>query len=401
MKYTEKLEINIRRFYLNSFFNGMIGLMAPIIVIFQMKELGLSLSQIFIGEALFAGMILIAEIPSGIFADLYGRKKCLLFAEFMIVLALFVFSIATDFHLAYLGQMMFGVGVAFASGASDALLFDSLKDLNREKNYRKILGNLNTITFTSAIFSNIIAGFVAEFYDLRLPFILAGIVVFASLINLTFLTETKQTYSTEKKSIFTHFKSSVQQILGNKYILYIILFSTLLALSLKINFHILNPYWDLNNIPIMLFGIALAAHNTIASITSLFAPKIMEKFEDKIILKFTLVIAILSFALMSILKFGILGIILLSGMIQIVRALYPLIIKHIIHQHTESFNRATIFSFESFIIRGFQLILLPIYGYLTDFIGLLESLLIIAWILFFIGFIILWVIKKEEKETKT
>lgn len=77
MKKTEKnkLKSNIWKFYLFDIFAAMI-FAVPIIVLFW-QDNGLSLTQVMILQSIFSLMIVILEIPTGYFADIYGRKNVL------------------------------------------------------------------------------------------------------------------------------------------------------------------------------------------------------------------------------------------------------------------------------------------------------------------------------------
>ena len=74
MSSSQRFSRNIRLFYLQQFLVGLATLWAPIIVIFQMQEVGLSLTQVMAGELIFAATIVLFEVPSGAFADRMGRK---------------------------------------------------------------------------------------------------------------------------------------------------------------------------------------------------------------------------------------------------------------------------------------------------------------------------------------
>ncbi|MEK7524359.1 MAG: hypothetical protein AAB588_05025 [Patescibacteria group bacterium] len=55
--------------------------MGAVFVAFQMHTVGLSLTQVLIGEAIFSLTCFLFEIPTGIFSDLVSRKKTLIMAQ--------------------------------------------------------------------------------------------------------------------------------------------------------------------------------------------------------------------------------------------------------------------------------------------------------------------------------
>jgi len=395
MKYQHRLSRNIRCFYFNSVFNGLIAILAPIIVIFQIKDLGLSLGQILLGESIMALAILMTEIPSGIIADKYGRKRCLLIAESCVIISLAIFALADSFIQIALAQSLFGIAIAFSSGAKDALIYDSLYELGIASKYRKIKAHLNTLLFTIMILSNIASGLLAARYGFRLPLLLSSGFSIASLISLSFLTETRIQHCSLPESSFLHyFHSARKHILSSSLLFWLIIFSMIIGLGMKLSFQTLNPYWELRSIPIALFGIALASHNALAALMSHIGPSIAHRLGEKKLLGICLVFISSTFIALSHFELGIIGTIALSSLFQIPRALLPLSLEDLLHQHSQSHIRATIISFKSFAQQGSQALLLPLLGYTADIIGLLETFLWIGLIIIMTGIIPLLRIRK-------
>jgi MFS family permease len=97
------------------------------------------------------------EIPSGYFSDIFWHKKTILlwkisflFSVFFYILASFVSYPLIAFILAMFFQMVWKVA---ASGSDRAILYDSLKNLNREKEFTKIQ---TKISATSSLLSTLI-----------------------------------------------------------------------------------------------------------------------------------------------------------------------------------------------------------------------------------------------------
>ena len=57
----------------------LLGLIIPVLVLFQLER-GLSLIQIGFNMALYGGIVIVLEIPSGILADIMGQKKVYIFS---------------------------------------------------------------------------------------------------------------------------------------------------------------------------------------------------------------------------------------------------------------------------------------------------------------------------------
>jgi len=85
---------NIRVLQISKIFTGFSGFWAPIIVLFQLQIIEVSLAEVMIGEAVFAVSLLLLEVPTGVVADKHGRKISLIIRGFVHLVAYisFVFS---------------------------------------------------------------------------------------------------------------------------------------------------------------------------------------------------------------------------------------------------------------------------------------------------------------------
>ena len=105
----------------------------PILAILFL-DLGLSLSQFVTLNAIWAATIFLAEVPSGALADLIGRRKLLITAAALMVLEMLVLLTAPKdagmwlFGFCAVNRILSGLAEAAASGADEALAFDSLDD---------------------------------------------------------------------------------------------------------------------------------------------------------------------------------------------------------------------------------------------------------------------------------
>ena len=109
-------------------------------------DLGLKLEQYAILNVIWAVTILLFEIPSGAFADVIGRRLMVIVAAALMVGEMFVFAFAPVgvwlFPLLVINRILSGMAEACASGADEALAYDSLPDVGREERWRGVLATL-------------------------------------------------------------------------------------------------------------------------------------------------------------------------------------------------------------------------------------------------------------------
>lgn len=117
-------------------------------------DLGLSLEQYALLNTVWAATILLLEVPSGALADLFGRRRLVVTAGILMVLEMAVFAFAPQgkwlFPLLVLNRILSGTAEACASGADEALAYDSLEETDRDARWRAVLSNL--VRWSSASF---------------------------------------------------------------------------------------------------------------------------------------------------------------------------------------------------------------------------------------------------------
>ena len=90
-------------------------------------EKGLSYTQIGILYAVREICINVFEIPSGIIADRYGRKKSLLGSFVAYMFSFTVFYLSGNFWLFLLAFVLYGIGDAFRTGTHKGMIMDYLR----------------------------------------------------------------------------------------------------------------------------------------------------------------------------------------------------------------------------------------------------------------------------------
>ena len=375
MSDANRLTRNIRVFYVHRALVGLANFWAPVIVLFQMQALGLSLTEVLLGESVFAATILLFEVPSGVLADRLGRKRTLIAGAVFMASGIIVFALAQSFTHVLLTQALCGIGMAFQSGADSALLFDSLKLLGREKEFRKVLGQTQTVTYLIAIPITMSSGLISDWFGLRFAVTLTAAISCLYLVNFLFLTEpTEQSEGRRPgKTMLWHTWKALRYIWKHRLVRLTVAFSMALAVGMKLSFHTLNPYWELWEVPVAYFGFAFAGYNLMAATSAQLAYRVTNKLGDAGTLMAVLLVVCGTFGLMALLPVGMLGALLLPVVFQIPRTILPIATGDMINRVTFSHHRATVLSMKSFLGQTSQLLLLPVFGVIADASGLLSA----------------------------
>jgi hypothetical protein len=158
-------------------------------VIYLIQERGLTIGQVFLFEAAFSAVVIASEVPTGAFADRYGRRISLLAGTALTIAGFFAFGTGTGLALLLTAYVLLGLGEAFMSGADSAMLFDTLRSTGRGEQFTRRMGGLNArVTAAIAAFTLLGAGSV-ELFPLWFPIIVSGVASLPALVFAWLLVE--------------------------------------------------------------------------------------------------------------------------------------------------------------------------------------------------------------------
>lgn len=143
-------------------------------------DAGLSISQVFIANALFSAGMVIFEIPTGVVADTLGRRVSYLASVSILSLTTVLYLVAAE---AGAGLLVFGIvsvamglGFTFYSGALEAWLVDGLAAVGGDHDLDTVFARGQQVNGV-AMFSGTIAGGFLGQVDLAIPFVVRAILL--------------------------------------------------------------------------------------------------------------------------------------------------------------------------------------------------------------------------------
>ena len=111
-----------------------------------MRQIGFSYTQIFILVALYEILVVLLEIPTGIFADRFGLKRSVVLGHLISAASCFPVALFPRAYGVFLLWSVLSVlCTTLNSGSVEALQYHSLRDLSREAEYTKLRGRLAAI----------------------------------------------------------------------------------------------------------------------------------------------------------------------------------------------------------------------------------------------------------------
>lgn len=157
---------NPRRFVLLTVFYNARAYYPVLAILFL--DLGLTLDQFVLLNLIWAATIFLFEVPSGALADTIGRKKLLVFAAGLMVVEMLCLLLAPRgggallVTLCVMNRVCSGLSEACASGADEALAYDSLPENQRADAWDRLLATSMRWRSAGMVVAMILGGLIYD-----------------------------------------------------------------------------------------------------------------------------------------------------------------------------------------------------------------------------------------------
>lgn len=375
---------NIWKFYLYRALRFPL-LWAPVYVVFFQEVRGFSLTQIGILDSIFWLSIALGELPTGIIADRYGRKNSVLLGTILYTGAVWVYANAASFGVIAVSMVLWGLAITLASGADEALLYESLRLSGRGDNYSQAVARAETIKQLAQVVGALVGGLLA-LISLGLPLQMSAVLGAVTILAVLSFKEPRSPVDPDRV------RSNMGQVLGEALRLLRErpnLFRTILYIAIipvgpiAIAFTYIQPYTLAIGLPLSSLGFAVMAMRLASGAGAILAPSLARRFgTGSILLAIPIVTAGALIFLAGTPSLAGLGLIALIGfMVSMALPLVMVIVQNSITDNV----RATIISLQSLLFTLFSAIMFPIYGLLADNAGLSAVFIASAILLLFYG----------------
>ena len=383
---------NIPLYYLFQFVNGFV-IWVPIWIIFLIDERGLSLTEVGLMEALFWVTIVIAEVPTGAVADRWGRRISLALGGFLFVIAAIMFATVQGFTMLALCYVLMATSMTLYSGSGPALLFDTLRQLGRTRDYERMMGRSQAL-FTSALMAGtLLGGPCAAIFGMQATILIgAGSMGIAGLIALL-LREPPRTEAefsqyelhaapvsssdvasaSASRSVFGEMAEGFRIVWRRRQVLWLILFAGLLIVAFEmpsfflqpfVRSHDVNPTADLQQG--VIYSLLLVPGFAVMSLGSLLAAPLSERVGERRALPLLLLVGCA--VLVPMLFFDHLAIIAPIAVLAGLHGAVGPIATGYINRRIPSDQRATVLSIYELSFGALMVVIVPLVSASADII---------------------------------
>lgn len=380
-------ETNIWKLYVFRFFYNLIPAYAIERLFWEQR--GMSIQLVVYTEIIFAITVVLLEVPTGIIADKWGRKKMVVLSALLECCMFLILVFATEFWHFAVAIFLAGIARTSSSGSENALLYDSLLQNNKEQQFEKYLGRLNVCDYSSAIIAAICGSFLASKYGFEMNYwISVASMLVSSCISLMLIEPTVKSKSDESIEISGYIKASINFFRKNPSVRLVVLFGMITGAALSF----IDEFWQLYlnrlEIPVLYFGLYSAVIMILRLPGNIIAHVMKRRFSYKIILTCVIAVFAVGFLYVSVTKDytglgAIFLICLFSGIIEPISTGY-------LHHRTDSNMRATIDSFQSLGLNAVLIITGLGFGYFSSKYDIFGGFGFVAFIcgVFFVYFLI-------------
>lgn len=320
------------------------------------------------------------EVPTGIISDKVGRKKTMILGSLASALSIIGYAIGgtSDFSggtaigLLFAGSFFGGLSESFFSGNNDALLYDTLRQDNKEKEYADRLGKVSSMFQIGLGISALIGGFFAGIslafvmWISLIPQLLCCIVSF-------FFEEPRKHYETVPTNIFAHFIQSLAEFKRN-YRLRDLSIGSVLRYGIGETTHQFVPAFFQTLWPIWALGIPMMLAHVFAAVGFHYAGAIIKKLHAlKVLLLGTAVNRILGIIVFG---FPTVASPVIHSMASLFFGFSTVSQNTLMQQEFTDHQRATMSSINSLFGKVFFGIFAVGFGAVADFLAPAKTLLI-------------------------
>jgi MFS family permease len=351
----------------------------PVITIFWQEEIGMSLTDIMMLQSVFAATIVALEFPSGYVADRLGYRLSLCLGAAFLVVGWLLYAVGVSFAAMVLAEVSLGVGFAFTSGADSALLYVSLKAVDRVTHYVRWEGRVRAAAQLSEAVSSVLGGW---FYSLspRLPFWLQVPLALAGYGAVTATREIESERSQERiKHLARAWDIVCHSLVRQPGLRSAIMLSVALSLSTYIPVWLIQPWMRQRGIPIAWFGPLWAlAHLWLAAV-SLVSARVGENLGIPRSLLVCCVLVVVGYCelALSASAFGVIGYL---GFMT-VRGLQGPLLTNVVQKDAPPEDRASVLSLNVLLFRLLAAVALPPVGILADYLSIEWAMALLGIVL--------------------
>lgn len=144
-------------------------------------DAGLSNTEAFAANAFFTAGQVLFEVPTGVLADTWGRRRSYLLGAGTLLLSTLLYLVMWQTRAPLLGwalaSMLIGLGFTFFSGATEAWLVDALNFSGYDGSLESVFARGQIVGGVAMLTGSVAGGLIAQFSNLGVPYIVRSVLL--------------------------------------------------------------------------------------------------------------------------------------------------------------------------------------------------------------------------------
>lgn len=345
-------------YFLNAYISGLI---VPVLSLLLLEK-GATLSSISVIIGIFSFTVIVFELPTGIMADIIGRKKTFVLSLVLSLIFSIVFLLGHGLIMLCIGIFIYGLNRAVSSGSFEALFIDSYINEFGKDRLHAVTTRLNVLDALGLSAGALTGGALPEIskkyfiltgaYDLNL-IVRLTLTVLIALLAVMFIKEAGANEVKERITLKQHIKNSSNVVIKSKNIIciFISVFST------GFFFSSLETYWQPHFISLMpddstmvMLGVMAFLYLGAAMAGNIVSSKLLSKYNPNkayLVLRIFLVVTLIITALQT----NMIAFIIFYSLIYLVFGMANIPESVILNSEIPNEARASILSVNSLILQ--------------------------------------------------
>lgn len=336
----------------------------PIIIVYFLL-FNLSYTEIGVLGAAMALLHLVTEVHGGAFADRYGKKTSLTLHTVFGFLTMLFYFIGDSFSWFLIASIMYGIGGAFITGTKSSMLYDTLKSIKKEDQFKKYNGKV--LLYSHLVNAAVLLVIpVLYTFNVKLPFLIGMLFFVSAFIVSLFFAE--PFVLVRSGTMNSHILETVKGIMKHprtwSFVLLSAFFMSLLWSQTQFN----QPLLLISGLDIIYFGVIYALIRALAGLGAMLSHKAEKYFSPTILVVISCAGVVASFLCYSLLAgFALIAAILL---LRVAEGFGRVVMEDELNKTIGSKNRTTVLSITNLVQQIFIALFVFLLGFFADIIGI-------------------------------
>jgi fucose permease len=330
----------------------------PIFMLFQASR-GLTFGESLALGGIFSGVVVLVEVPTGVFADRVGRRRSMQLGALAMVVSCAIAASATSFGQFAIAEALAALSIALCSGADSAYLYDFLRQRDRVHEYGRHESTASAFHLLGSAVAFAGSGFLAEIH-LALPYLVTAGVAGTAAIIASLMPDDRDLARAAPTS--KQVSSALGDVLRNSRLLWLVGYSAVVFVLVRATVYLYQPYLAARGLGLVEIGLLFASVYCVAAVVAYRTHALRKRAGDELLLWALLGVVAVSFL-------GLAGasagpwLLALLGVQAIANGIYSPLTKPLINAEiADSRRRAAVLSVESMARRVALGLFAPLAG---------------------------------------